>query len=236
MLVGITLLTFLLSHAVPGRPGHREPGGAGRGGPGGRGGVPARVGARPVAPRAVRHLSLEPRSRELRRLHLHPAAGLARPPPDLSGDGRAGRRRHDGEHPRRDPARRPLGGQAGPPRSTSSTRVISLVGVSMPIFWLGLIALVVFYARLGWAPPPGRLSATLGPPPMVTGFLLIDSLLAGRPAVARDALQPPRAAGRGPRHLQPRHRDPPDARAARSTSWARTTSGPPGPRGSRRAR
>ena len=40
----------------------------------------------------------------------------------------------------------------------------------------------------GWAPSPGRLSATLGPPPMVTGFLLIDSLLAGRPAVARDAL------------------------------------------------
>ena len=36
------------------------------------------------------------------------------------------------------------------------TRVISLIGVSMPIFWLGLIALVVFYARLGWAPSPGR--------------------------------------------------------------------------------
>jgi len=51
------------------------------------------------------------------------------------------------------------------------TRVVSLVGVSVPIFWLGLIALVVFYARLGWAPSPGRLSATLGPPPMVTGFL-----------------------------------------------------------------
>jgi peptide/nickel transport system permease protein len=70
----------------------------------------------------------------------------------------------------------------------SASRVWALVGVSMPIFWLGLIALVVFYARLGWAPSPGRLSATLGPPPMVTGFLLIDSLLAGRPAVARDAL------------------------------------------------
>jgi peptide/nickel transport system permease protein len=68
------------------------------------------------------------------------------------------------------------------------TRVISLIGVSMPIFWLGLIALVVFYARLGWAPSPGRLSATLGPPRLVTGFLLLDSLLAGRPAVARDAL------------------------------------------------
>jgi peptide/nickel transport system permease protein len=59
----------------------------------------------------------------------------------------------------------------------------------VPIFWLALVALVLFYARLGWAPPPGRLSATLAPPPMVTGFLLADSLLAGQPAVARDALR-----------------------------------------------
>ena len=69
------------------------------------------------------------------------------------------------------------------------TRVISLVGTSMPIFWLGLVALLIFYARLGWAPPPGRLSAALAAPPMVTGFLLIDALLAGRPAVALDALR-----------------------------------------------
>ncbi len=68
------------------------------------------------------------------------------------------------------------------------TRVASLVGVSMPIFWLGLVALLVFYAHLGWAPAPGRLSATLAAPPLVTGFLLIDSLLAGRPDVAADTL------------------------------------------------
>jgi len=68
------------------------------------------------------------------------------------------------------------------------TRVGSLVGVSMPIFWLGLVALVVFYARLGWAPAPGRLSATLSAPPLVTGFLLIDALLAGRGDVALDSL------------------------------------------------
>jgi peptide/nickel transport system permease protein len=68
------------------------------------------------------------------------------------------------------------------------TRVASLVGVSMPIFWLGLVALLVFYAHLGWAPAPGRLSATLSAPPLVTGFLLIDSLLAGRPDVATDTL------------------------------------------------
>jgi peptide/nickel transport system permease protein len=68
------------------------------------------------------------------------------------------------------------------------TRVGALVGVSMPIFWLGLVGLVVFYARLGWLPEPGRLSATLTPPPLVTGFLLMDSLWAGRPDAALDTL------------------------------------------------
>jgi len=68
-------------------------------------------------------------------------------------------------------------------------RVVSLVGVSMPVFWLGLVALVVFYARLGWAPAPGRLSADLIPPTFATGFLLIDSLREARTDVAVDALQ-----------------------------------------------
>jgi peptide/nickel transport system permease protein len=68
-------------------------------------------------------------------------------------------------------------------------RVISLTGVSMPIFWLGLVAIVIFYAWLGWAPSPGRLSARLEPPPFVTGFILIDSLLAGRTDTAVDALK-----------------------------------------------
>jgi peptide/nickel transport system permease protein len=68
------------------------------------------------------------------------------------------------------------------------TRVASLVGVSMPIFWLGLVALLVFYAWLGWAPAPGRLGATVTAPPLVTGFLLVDALLAWRPRAALDAL------------------------------------------------
>jgi peptide/nickel transport system permease protein len=70
-----------------------------------------------------------------------------------------------------------------------AARVISLIGVSMPIFWLGLVAIVIFYAWLGWAPPPGRLSARLEPPPFVTGFVLIDSLLAGRGDAAGDAIK-----------------------------------------------
>jgi peptide/nickel transport system permease protein len=68
-------------------------------------------------------------------------------------------------------------------------RVISLVGVSMPVFWLSLVALLVFYAHLGWAPPPGRLSANIQAPQFVTGFILVDSVLAGRTDAAIDSLQ-----------------------------------------------
>ncbi|HKX18737.1 MAG TPA: ABC transporter permease [bacterium] len=70
-----------------------------------------------------------------------------------------------------------------------AARVTSLVGVSTPVFWLGLIAIVVFYARLGWAPAPGRLSPTITPPPFVTGFVLIDALLSHRGDAAADWLQ-----------------------------------------------
>ncbi len=58
-------------------------------------------------------------------------------------------------------------------------RVVSLVGAAAPIFWTGLIALHVFYYRLEWAPGPGRLDTHLQLPPVVTGFVLVDSLLIG---------------------------------------------------------
>ncbi|HXX39942.1 MAG TPA: ABC transporter permease [bacterium] len=64
----------------------------------------------------------------------------------------------------------------------------SLLGVSMPVFWLGLVALFVFYARLGWAPSAGQLSPRLALPPFATGFVVIDALLAGQTRVALDAL------------------------------------------------
>jgi peptide/nickel transport system permease protein len=64
----------------------------------------------------------------------------------------------------------------------------SLVGVSMPVFWLGLVALLIFYARLGWVPSPGQLSPRLPRPPFVTGFIILDALLAGQGDIARDAI------------------------------------------------
>jgi peptide/nickel transport system permease protein len=69
-----------------------------------------------------------------------------------------------------------------------AARVASLVGVSTPVFWLGLVAIVVFYAHLGWAPAPGRLSPTITPPPFVTGFVLVDAILSGRWDAAADWL------------------------------------------------
>ncbi len=59
-------------------------------------------------------------------------------------------------------------------------RLVSLGAVSMPIFWLGLVLIYVFFFLLGWAPPPtGRLPILVEPPDKVTGFFLVDSLIAG---------------------------------------------------------
>ncbi len=59
-------------------------------------------------------------------------------------------------------------------------RIVATAGVSLPVFFTGLLLVYVFYFRLGWAPAPiGRLDAFYDAPPHVTGFYLIDSLLAG---------------------------------------------------------
>jgi ABC-type dipeptide/oligopeptide/nickel transport system permease component len=58
-------------------------------------------------------------------------------------------------------------------------RVVATAGVSLPVFFTGLILVYVFYYLLGWAPAPlGRLDIFSSPPPQVTGFYLIDSLIA----------------------------------------------------------
>lgn len=57
-------------------------------------------------------------------------------------------------------------------------RVFSLTGVSMPVFWLALVAFYVLSFRLGWFPGAGRLDPGTVPPPTVTGAFTIDALLA----------------------------------------------------------
>lgn len=63
----------------------------------------------------------------------------------------------------------------------------ALAGVSMPIFWLGLLMILFFAVYLGVFPVSGRLSAHVFIP-SVTGFYLIDSLIAGQPVAFGDAI------------------------------------------------
>lgn len=59
-------------------------------------------------------------------------------------------------------------------------RVLGLVGYSMPIFWLGMVALLVFYAHLDWVAGPGRIDVFHdGIVEPVTGLILVDAALAG---------------------------------------------------------
>jgi peptide/nickel transport system permease protein len=68
-------------------------------------------------------------------------------------------------------------------------RILSLIGVSFPIFLLALLMLIIFHAQLGWLPGPGRLNVRLTPPSDGTGLLLFDSLMAGNMRIFQDALQ-----------------------------------------------
>ena len=67
-------------------------------------------------------------------------------------------------------------------------RVVSLAGISMPTFWIALVALYVFFYRLGWFPGGDRLDPGVLAPPHRTGMYTIDALLAGEWSTAWDAL------------------------------------------------
>ncbi|NLN16806.1 MAG: ABC transporter permease [Firmicutes bacterium] len=56
--------------------------------------------------------------------------------------------------------------------------LVSLIGVSLPDFWLGLVLILIFSVGLGWLPGGLRLGFEVTAPPTVTGLLLVDSLLA----------------------------------------------------------
>jgi len=67
-------------------------------------------------------------------------------------------------------------------------RVLSLAGGSLPVFWLGLIVIGLFYYQLGWFPGGGRLDTFVPPPPARTGLYVVDSLLSGDSEALRSSL------------------------------------------------
>ena len=57
-------------------------------------------------------------------------------------------------------------------------RIVGLIGYSVPIFWLGLLALLVFYAKLRWTAGPGRIDVVFEYTfTRITGFYLLDAVL-----------------------------------------------------------
>ncbi len=72
-------------------------------------------------------------------------------------------------------------------------RLVGLAGYSMPVFWLGLMGLLLFYGILGWVGGPGRLDSGYEmmfefDVPRVTGMILIDTALAGKWDIFRNAV------------------------------------------------
>ena len=71
-------------------------------------------------------------------------------------------------------------------------RLVGLMGYSMPIFWLGLMGLLLFYGHLGWVGGPGRLDVAFQMSmdfelTQYTGMILVDTLLNGRPDMFANA-------------------------------------------------
>ncbi len=72
--------------------------------------------------------------------------------------------------------------------SDHTLRVFSLMGISLPAFWLSILCLYVFYLKLGVVPGSGRVSSEWLGAKFPTGFLLLDSIMYGEPTLFWDAL------------------------------------------------
>jgi peptide/nickel transport system permease protein len=72
--------------------------------------------------------------------------------------------------------------------SDHAIRVSSLVGNSIPDFWVGLLLILVFYATLGWAPAPSGRVASDADLRVITGSGIIDSIVTGNLVALRSVL------------------------------------------------
>lgn len=68
-------------------------------------------------------------------------------------------------------------------------RAVALVGVGLPVFWLGMILQIAFYKHLGWLPAAARLDPFVPPPARITGLYLVDSTVTGNWAALRSSAE-----------------------------------------------
>lgn len=185
VLLGVTLLTFIISHAIPGDPARLLAG---------------QRASDEVVAQIRRNYGLD---QPLPVQYVRYMSGLLKG--DLGRSIRTGRPVAE-DLARFFPATLELVGAAmllavliGVPLGVASaarnnswvdhvSRSVSVAGVSMPLFWLGIVALAFFYGKLGWLPGSGRLSPFGLAPPTVTGLYLIDAALARDWVTWRDAL------------------------------------------------
>lgn len=67
-----------------------------------------------------------------------------------------------------------------------TSRILTFIGVGLPVFWFGLMLQILFYGHVSWLPAGGRISSGLIPPSGPTGMYLIDALLDGNLKVFLD--------------------------------------------------
>ncbi len=72
--------------------------------------------------------------------------------------------------------------------SDALARMFALVGGSMPVFYIGLLALGIFWRQLRWLPGPGRLDSAISAPPHISGLYTLDAALAGNWSLLTNAV------------------------------------------------